>query len=209
MPRAGNRPVNMTIEDMADLTMTCQTSRQLPALRQLAGIKRRDADVKRRMMHEDEHWFAAPFFELCREPGQARRAHLAILFTVTHGIQHDQRADGMVYDILDEARIIERRLCKGALESRAIVVIADQQVIGNTQLRENLVGELVTRLKPLLRDVPSQKQGVSIAVQTIDILDHHAQPSGRIKRTQSLSRRRQVGVGHVNKFRSHHGFPEG
>ena len=200
-PGTGDRPMQVTEEHVPDVGPPLDRLDEVLRLEQRDVVHPLQPHLEGRVMDEDHHRGGPEAIERCLEPGRALLAEGAPRLAGLVGVEADGRdALAHVERVLDEAVLVEFGLRECRVEIGAVVVIADQQVVGDHELVELALQRRIGLRLALVREIARQDREGRIRVIAVHVGDAERQPVDRIEAVEQVARWHEMGVGEVNEL---------
>ena len=197
-PRAADRPVHVAEEDVTQVAPPLDCPDEGLRIGEPDTVERRDADIERRMVHEDVNRPVIGLVELPREPIRPRRAEHAVVPARLNGIEQQHAPLGRVQGALDEAVRVGRCLRQGLQQGLPAVVVADHHVVWHAERRESVAQLAVGGRLPAVGQIAAQHAEGRVAMACVDVGKAGVEPGARIDPVDRLSGADQMGIGDLH-----------
>ena len=171
----------------------------------------RDADGLRGMAEPEEDR-AVVFRQAGRKPAEARLPEPPAVGSRLLRVEEEEPARGRFEGRLHETVLVRRQVRDGREERRAVVVVAQDEVAGTGEAREDVAKEGVGLRVPLVRQVArdDHHRGARGPVRSVprhDGVHRRPQPRLRVEAVEALARGDEVQVGEVDDVEGRHLSP--
>ena len=141
------------------------------------------------------------------EPSEAAFAEPASRGAGLVGVEQHQRPGRRSYNGLDETVVVGRNLGKRVPEGLAVVVIAEQEMAGGSQVIQGTLQEVIGCGFAAVGEIAGEEDEGGVPLGLVDVGDGGSQPGLWIQPAEPFSGRDQVRIGQVYEFhrRSSHG----
>src|SRR5215471_8376998 len=205
-PSAMDRAVNMTEENMTNVTIPLQKPGKIVPARQCQMVHGRQVEHERRMMHREKNILSPQRRERAIDPSQPMSAEAAFMRASLVRVEQHERPCGRLEHCLHEPVLVHRHLGEHGLKDRTVVMVPDEQMPRHGQRVERLAQSTVGGSFAAMREIARDQHELGVAMVCIDVGDCSPQPLVGIKAIQLATRRYQMRVGQMDELHWRHQF---